>query len=87
MNKKTGKNCDINVLETWINETLQEAEYFGIPGVLKKLKPGEGPSAGGRQATSTEYGIDRLTLLNTGISNENIDKLYRSFFVTSVGLF
>jgi hypothetical protein len=34
-----------------------------------------------------EYGIDRLTLSNTGISNENIDKLYRSFFVTSVGLF
>jgi hypothetical protein len=40
MKKKPGKNFDVNVLETWINETLQEAEYFGIPGVLKKLRPG-----------------------------------------------
>ena len=48
MKKKPGKNFDVNVLETWINETLQEAEYFGIPGVLKKLRPGQGPSTGGR---------------------------------------
>jgi hypothetical protein len=75
------------VVETWINETLREAEYFSIPGILKRERPGDGNGAGGRQSKCMEYGIDRLTLNNTGISNENIDKLYRSFFVTSVGLF
>jgi hypothetical protein len=87
MKKKAGKNFDVNVLETWINETLREAEYFGIPGVLKRDRIGEGSGAGGRQSKSMEYGIDRLTLNNTGISNESIDKLYRSFYITSVGLF
>lgn len=82
--KKANSNFNQNVLETWINETLREAEYFNIPGILKRMRPGEG---GGRQSKCMEYGIDRLTLNNTGISNDNIDKLYRSFFVTSVGLF
>ena len=48
MKKKANKNFDVNVLETWINETLREAEYFAIPGVLKKDRIGEGSSAGGR---------------------------------------
>ena len=87
LKKKTNKNFDVNVLETWINETLREAEYFAIPGVLNKNRQGEGSGAGGRQSKSMEYGIDRLTLNNTGISNESIDKLYRSFYITTVGLF
>ena len=87
LKKKPGKNFDVNVLETWINETLREAEYFGIPGVLQKHRVGEGSGAGGRQSKSMEYGIDRLTLNNTGISNDSIDKLYRSFYITTVGLF
>jgi hypothetical protein len=85
--KKPNANFNQKVLETWINETLREAEYFQIPGILKRERPGDGNGAGGRQSKCMEYGIDRLTLNNTGISNENIDKLYRSFFVTSVGLF
>ena len=34
-----------------------------------------------------EYGIDRLTLVNTGLTNEDIDKLYRTLFVNTAGLF
>jgi len=34
---------------------------------------------------SVEYGIDRLTLVNTGMSAKAIDKLYRSLFVTTIG--
>lgn len=41
------------VLETWINETLADAEHLDIPGVL--LKPEhKNPIA--------RYGVDRLTL-------------------------
>jgi hypothetical protein len=85
--KKASSNFNQSVLETWINETLREAEYFNISGILKRHTPGDGGATGGKQTKCMEYGIDRLTLNNTGISNENIDKLYRSFFVSSVGLF
>lgn len=34
-----------------------------------------------------DLGIDRLTLLATGISNEGIDKLYRCLFATTVGFY
>jgi hypothetical protein len=38
------------VLETWINETLQDAEHLDIPGVI--LKPEQ-------KSPITRYGIDR----------------------------
>ena len=46
------------VIETWIDETLQDAEHLDIPGVI--LKPEH-------QKPSTRYGIDRLVLVNAGI--------------------
>ena len=47
MGKKTNKLFDIEVLETWLNETLREAEYFDIPGCIKKRKIGEETANGG----------------------------------------
>ena len=31
-------------LENWINDTLNEAEYFQIPGCIRANKVGEGES-------------------------------------------
>ena len=86
---KASKPFDIHVLETWVNETLREAEYFDVRGTIKR-KPNEGTSnisVGKVQAVCMDYGIDRLTLNNTGISNESIDKLYRCLFSTTLGFF
>ena len=66
------------VLETWINETLQDAEHLDIPGVI--LKPEH-------QNPISRYGIGRLTLVNNGIPPEIVDRIYRSLFVYSVGFY
>jgi len=66
------------VLETWINETLQDAEHLDIPGVI--LKPEH-------QNPISRYGIDRLVLFGAGIPSETIDRIYRSLFVYSVGFY
>lgn len=32
-----------------------------------------------------EYGIDRLTMNRVGISNQNVDRIYRQLFMTTSG--
>ena len=49
------------VLETWINETLYDAEHLDIPGVI--LKPEH-------QNPIFRYGIDRNELRKAGLENE-----------------
>ena len=66
------------VLETWINETLSDAEHLDIPGVI--LKPEH-------KNPISRYGIDRMVLSNAGIPNELIDRVYRALFVYSVGFY
>lgn len=66
------------VLETWINETLTDAYHLEIPGVLTKPE---------NQNPIYRYGIDRQRLLNAHISSDEIDRIYRSLFVYSVGFF
>lgn len=66
------------VLETWINETLQDAEHLDIPGCI--LKPEH------KQPIS-RYCIDRLELCKSGIPNEMVDRIYRALFVYSVGFY
>ena len=63
-------------MENWIDDTLQEAEHFDIPGVI--IKPMQ-------KKPISRYGIDRLTLSKGGISDDTIDRIYRSLFVYSVG--
>ena len=65
-------------LETWINETLTDAYHLEIPGVLTK------PA---HKNPVHRYGIDRQTLINAGVSTEEVDRIYRSLFVYSVGFF
>lgn len=66
------------VLETWINETLQDAEHLDIPGVI--LKPEQ-------QNPIYRYGIDRVSLQMAGMPVETINRIYRSLFVYSVGFY
>lgn len=64
------------MLETWINETLTDAEHLDIPGVI--LKPES-------KNPIQRYGIDRHFLQKEGIPGESIDRIYRAMFVYSVG--
>ena len=70
----------VEVVETWLNETLREAEYFGLPSSFKKRHQG------GSKALY-DYAIDRMSLSKAGIPHEMIDKTYRSLFVNSLGFF
>lgn len=66
------------VIETWINETLKDAEHLDIPGVV--LKPEH-------KNPVSRYQIDRLSLTNAGVPNEQVDRIYRGLFVYSIGFY
>lgn len=66
------------VLETWINETLLDAEHLDIPGVV--LKPEH-------KKPISRYGIDRMAFSAAGIPAELTDRVYRALFVYSVGFY
>ena len=66
------------VLETWINETLADAEHLDIPGVI--LKPEH-------KNPISRYGIDRIAFNVAGIPGELTDRVYRALFVYSVGFY
>ena len=83
----SNKNISKLAVENWINDTLSQAEYYQIPGCVKRIHIGEGPGAKGKQNVSVDYGIDRLTLNYTGFSNDIVDKLYRSLYVNSIGFY
>lgn len=76
--KSTDKQVQMSpkVLETWINETLQDAEHLDIPGVI--LKPEH-------KNPISRYAIDRMSFSNAGIPTELVDRVYRALFVYSVG--
>lgn len=65
-------------METWINETLADAYHLEIPGVLVKPE---------HKDPIHRYGIDRTSLMLAGISEPEVDRIYRSLFVYSVGFF
>lgn len=71
---------DINprVIETWLNETLADAQHLDIPGCI--LKPAY-------KLPINRYGIDRFTMTNSGIHTDDVDRIYRCLFVYSVGFF
>jgi len=67
-----------NVLETWINETLGEARYLDISGVI--LKPEH-------KDPITRHGVDRNALYAVGIAPDLVDRIYRALFVYSMGFY
>ena len=66
------------VLETWLNETLQDAEHLDIPGVA--LKPES-------KNPITRYHIDKQELTLAGLDNKMVDRIYQALFVYSVGFY
>lgn len=76
--KKEGAKMNGRVLETWINETLRDAEHLDIPNVI--LKPEH-------KDPIERYQIDRLHLQDGGIPNDMVDRIYRALFVYSVGFY
>ncbi len=68
----------VKVLETWINDTLSDAEHLDIPGLI--LKPEH-------KNPISRYGIDRISFQLLGIPNELADRVYRALFVYSVGFY
>lgn len=80
---KNAVTCPISikVIEVWLNDTLREAEFCGVPGSFKVNK------ANGDTVAMQDYSIDRITLGNSGISEATIDNLYRSLFVYTVGFY
>ena len=64
------------VMEKWINDTLGDAEYLNIPGLI--LEPEY-------KNPINRYGIDRNELTLQGIPSEYVDRIYRSLFVYSIG--
>jgi hypothetical protein len=66
------------VLETWIDETLRDAEHLDIPGVI--LKPEH-------KNPIQRYGIDRIELEKANIDTELQNRIYRALFVYSVGFY
>ena len=66
------------IIETWLTQTLQNAENLEIPGVFLNrdhLNP------------LTRYGVGRNNLADVGLNNEEIDTIYRELFVYSVGFY
>eukprot|EP00826_Nyctotherus_ovalis_P014173 TRINITY_DN13923_c0_g1_i5.p1 TRINITY_DN13923_c0_g1~~TRINITY_DN13923_c0_g1_i5.p1 ORF type:complete len:321 (-),score=55.49 TRINITY_DN13923_c0_g1_i5:284-1246(-) len=67
---------DIKVLEEWINTILKTIEISAIP---KQLLSKEAASP------LFKFGIDRKQLMNFGVGEEMIDRIYRALFVYTIG--
>ena len=76
---KDNKLVDIKIIEKWLNDTLKEAKYYDIKPAIQKIRNTLIPMQ--------DYGIDRMTLTYTGFPQHIIDKLYRSYFVNTVGFY
>ena len=66
------------VLETWVDETLQDADNLDIPGIAVKSD---------MQRPIVRYGIDRSNLGELGVPEDTIDRIYRGLFVYSMGFY
>jgi len=75
---KRGARMNPMVLETWINETLSDAEHLDIPGCI--LKPDNAQPV-------SRYGINRNDLYEAGMDDETVNRIYRALFVYSVGFY
>ncbi|OMJ78183.1 hypothetical protein SteCoe_22076 [Stentor coeruleus] len=75
--QKTQK-LNSRVLETWINNTIADAASLNLPHQVIKEDS---------KQPLMRYGIDRTALLKLGLQPGDIDRLYRSLFVYSIGFY
>ena len=76
--KNSNAMVNSSVMEAWINETLKDAEHLEIPGII--IKPVH-------KMPMSRYGIDKLYLHSQGLPMEDIERIYRSLFVYSIGFY
>ena len=76
--RQTGQVLNARVIETWINETLSDAEHLDIPGVI--LKPTQ-------KLPLERYKVNRYQLHAQDVKIEMIDRIYRGLFVYSIGFY
>jgi hypothetical protein len=67
---------DSRILENWINSALINAEDLDVPGAIRATEA---------QQPLTILGLDRSSLLTSGISPKDVDRVYKALFVYSVG--
>lgn len=82
-NKITGLDPKNNInnpkiMEIWIDDILRDAEVIGMQHKFFKKS---------KMRPSVRYGIDRDTLKYLGVTELNIDRLYRALFVYSIGFY
>ena len=63
-------------MEKWINDVLRDAHYLDIPGSIA-MKDTENPLS--------HFGVDRPSLMQEGVGEEQCARLYSSLFVYSIG--
>ena len=64
-------------MEEWLNSKLVECKFRGLAGSLSK----------GNENPLVLFKLDRQELTRLGISDDNINHLYRTLYVNSVGFF
>jgi hypothetical protein len=75
---KSAHRLNSKILETWINNTISDAGSLNFPNQV--LKPDS-------KLPLMRFGIDRTTLLKAGLVTGDVDRLYRSLFVYSIGFY
>ena len=75
---KTAHQLNSRILETWINNTIADAAALSVPGQVVKEDS---------RLPLMRYGIDRTSLLKSGLQAQEVDRLYRSLFVYSIGFY
>lgn len=75
---KSNHKLNSRILETWINNTIEDACELDLPEQVIK---------DGLKAPLVRFGIDRTTLLNAGLQSSEVDRIYKSLFVYSIGFF
>eukprot|EP00347_Sterkiella_histriomuscorum_P014662 403360026 len=74
---------NLKVMEIWLNETMQTAEAqtndnLGLTNDIIKVE---------QKKPLNRFNVDRMTLFRSGVSQDQIDRIYRSLFVYSVGFY
>lgn len=77
-NKIVQSKLSSRVIETWLNDTMTDANHLDIPGIIMKPE---------NKTPLTRYGIDRNQLMAGGLPHHTIDRIYRALFVYSIGFY
>ena len=75
---QSAQRINARILEAWINNTITDAEHLEIPGALAKNE---------YQQPLSRYGVDRHSLAQAGVSNTDVNRIYKALFVYSLGFY